>query len=180
MPKFYPEIVDVAGQLMIKACRPCSDLSDPQRHLLLVLDPVKNKCSGLCGDGKRLRYDRFNMAEVELEECDTEFNGGISGCSLDCKVMEGYKCAGGDWNKPDVCVRIDNFEIKIQAVMTLFNDSVVHTNNFKYPIKEGEEVLVILAFNDDPIIAESEIDKLITPELEGLEVSTDFIYSSSM
>lgn len=127
-----------------------------------------------------MRYDRFNMAEVELEECDTESNGGISGCTTECKVMEGYQCSGGDFDRPDVCTRVDNFEVKIQAVMTLFNDSVVHTNNFKYPIKEGTEVLVIMAFNDDPIIPDSEIEKLISVDIEGLQLNTDFIYSNTM
>ena len=87
-----------------------------------------------------MRADRFGMTGVFLEECDYEtdpltkkpkIDPAISGCSIDCKVMEGFSCTGGDWNEKDSCVRVDNFEVKIQAVMTKFNDSVVHTNNFK-------------------------------------------------
>lgn len=60
-----------------------------------------------------MRADKYVMTGVTLEECDTAQNGGNSGCSTDCKVMEGYVCSGGDWNNPDECVRIDNFEAKI-------------------------------------------------------------------
>lgn len=64
--------------------------------------------------------------------------------------------------------------------MTLFNDSISHTKHFKYEIKQGTEVLVIVAFNDDPIIPESEIDKLISPELEDLVIPTDFSFKNTM
>jgi hypothetical protein len=59
----------------------------------------------ICGDGKRLRPDKFSIFNSKIiEECDN--NGDNEGCDSKCKVSSGWKCDGGDWDKPDICIKI--------------------------------------------------------------------------
>jgi cysteine-rich repeat protein len=60
-----------SNRYIVKECNPCGiSINNIQPHPLLQLSTDKLRCSGICGDGIRLTYNKFNLNGLPEEECD--------------------------------------------------------------------------------------------------------------
>ena len=60
------------------------------------------RCIEHCGDGKRF-----------IVECDDGNNDDGDGCSLDCKIEQGYTCTGGSPSSKDNCLLFNPSEVTL-------------------------------------------------------------------
>lgn len=179
---FYPDPIadpNDPTKTITLICRPCGyNIGPLTQHPLLTLDPDTNRCKGRCDDGRRMRPEVFNLFGVDLEECDDGNQDDKDGCDSNCKVEPGWKCTGGTWNTPDVCERIQGVEVEIAAVLTKFDDNEALFKNYNhYGINQGEDIIVVLKFNEKLILQESQLLEIIGIEIDDMTAGTDFTYT---